>query len=175
MPRDERPLVPAFSDPDKTAGLQRYGQTIEQNTQSGQAAAALANTRENDQAIRQQGAQRIGIEAGRLGVEKQRLGFDQNGGVSPAAQMAVDGRMDPQTLRRLLRSQPGLLGQIKKLDPQFDEANLENRYNTLKEFTNTSPAKAGGQLLALNTLIHHGDLYMETAKAIANNKLAILV
>jgi hypothetical protein len=82
--------------------------------------------------------------------------------------MAVDGRLDPQSLRRMLRSQPGLLGQIQALDPKFDEANLENRYNTFKEFTSTIPTRAGGQALALNTLIHHADLYQQTAEALKN-------
>lgn len=105
--------------------------------------------------------------AGRLKIEQQRFGYDSSG-VSPAAQMAADGRMDPVTLRSQLRSNPGLMGQILRVDPKFDEGNIDNRYNTLKEFTSTSNTKAGGQALALNTLIHHADLYMQTAEALKN-------
>jgi len=76
--------------------------------------------------------------------------------------------MDPATLRATLRRSPGLISQIQKLDPNFDEADIDKRYNTLKEFTSTSSSKAGGQLIALNTLIHHADLYMDAADAMKN-------
>lgn len=84
------------------------------------------------------------------------------------AQMIAEGKLDPATTRSLLRKDPGIISQVKAFDPRFDEANIENRFNTLKEFTNTSTAKAGGQLIALNTLIHHADLYLETARALKN-------
>lgn len=84
------------------------------------------------------------------------------------AQMAVDGKLTPQTIRAALRKDPSLLSDIQAIDPKFDEGNLENRYQTLKEFNNTSVSKAGGQSLALNTLIHHADLYMQAAHELHN-------
>lgn len=51
----------------------------------------------------------------------------------------------------------------------FDlEQQAAQRENTLKEFTNTTIGHAGGQKLALNTLIHHADLYLEAAQALKN-------
>jgi hypothetical protein len=82
--------------------------------------------------------------------------------------MAADGRMDPATLRAQLRKNPGLIGQIQQISPGWDEGNIDNRYNTLKEFSSSSNTKAGGQVLALNTLIHHADLFQQTADALKN-------
>jgi hypothetical protein len=42
------------------------------------------------------------------------------------------------------------------------------REKTLSEFMNTTAGHAGGQKLALNTLIHHADLYLDAAKALKN-------
>lgn len=153
--------------PDTPKTLGRSAMTQEQRVQADATAARDKNTAVNEAAQRQQGAARLGIEAGQLKIAQQRYGYD-TAGVSPAAQMAADGRMDPATLRMMLRSNPGLLGQIQRVDPQFDEANMDSRFNTLKEFNNTSTGKAGGQALALNTVIHHADLYMQTAQALQN-------
>lgn len=84
------------------------------------------------------------------------------------AEAIANGDYSPTTVRSTLRKNPGLLSDIKKIDPEFDEADLEKRYSTLKEFTSSSNTKAGGQVLALNTLIHHADLYLKTAEALKN-------
>jgi hypothetical protein len=122
-----------------------------------------------------QGAQKTQAEVsnaatnrGRLEVERQRFGFEAGGGVSPQATAIAHGDLDPQTARVLFRSNPGLIGQVKQVDSKFDEANLDNRYNTLKEFSSSSNTKAGGQVLALNTLIHHADLYQQVAQSLQN-------
>ncbi len=166
--------IPATWDPAAMKQLGRSAMTAEQRTQADQAAANATETKArndataaNETAMRLQGDQRLRIEGGQLKIAQQRYGMD-TAGVSPAAQMAVDGRMDPATLRMMLRSTPGLLGQIQRADPQFDEATMDNRFNTLKDFSNTSNTKAGGQVLALNTLVHHADLYMQTADALKN-------
>lgn len=112
--------------------------------------------------------QRISVEQGRLNIEKQRYGFETGGGVSPQAKAIAAGEISPTSTRMMLRSNPGLIAQVKSVDPNFDEANIENRYATLKEFTSTSTGKAGGQVLALNTLIHHADLYQQAAAALKN-------
>jgi hypothetical protein len=153
----------------KAAGdFTRAALTPEQTTQANQANATLQNTKDYEAQELKNKRTELGQGAKRLAIEEARYGYDVNGGVSPAAQMAADGRMSPQTLRMMLRTNPGLMGQIKTVDPQFDEANIDNRYKTLQEFTNTSTGKAGGQALALNTLIHHADLYLETAEALKN-------
>ena len=87
---------------------------------------------------------------------------------SMTAQAIAAGKMNPLTARAMLRRDPALMNQVLAADPNFDEADLENRYNTLKEFTNTSNTKAGGQLLALNTLVHHADLYRQVAESLNN-------
>lgn len=108
------------------------------------------------------------IENARLALEKQKAGFEMGGGVSPQAQMIADGKIDPQTARSIIRKAPGILAQIKIADPKFDQADMDKRYDTLKEFSNTSIGKAGGQALALNTLIHHADLYQDVGDALKN-------
>lgn len=139
-----------------------------QAAQLGNSAAQLDLSKQRESREAKQGAAQLGISREKLAMEKERNGFDMSGGVSEAAQMAVDGRMSPQTLRMILRKNPGFISQIRQVDPNFDEVNIENRYQTLKEFTNTQANHAGGQLLALNTLVHHADLYMEAAQALKN-------
>ena len=92
------------------------------------------------------------------------------GAPSAAAQMAADGRMAPATLRAMLRRDPNFMNQVVQADPNFSEDKIQERYDTLKEFTNTSNTKAGGQVLALNALIHHADLYLATADALKNGQ-----
>jgi hypothetical protein len=84
-----------------------------------------------------------------------------------ATQIAA-GKIDPQTTRAMLRRNPGLIGQVLQADPNFDEAQIDKRYNVGKEFASSSNTKAGGQVIALNTLIHHADLYQQTAEALKN-------
>jgi hypothetical protein len=115
-----------------------------------------------------QGAGRLSVEQEKLKLQKEQFGFDTNGGVSSTAKAIVNGDLDPQTVRSMLRRNPGLVEQAKRLDPTWDEANIDSRYETLKEFTNTSVGKAGGQSIALNTLIHHADLYQRVGEALKN-------
>ncbi len=133
-----------------------------------QTAAHNTATEANAEAMRKQGSQRLGIEQTRLKMQQEQMGFDQNGGVSQTARAAVSGDLDPQTVRSMLRRNPGLIEQMKRVDPEFDEANIERRYGTLKEFNSTSNSKAGGQVLALNTLIHHAELYQQVAESLKN-------
>ncbi len=87
---------------------------------------------------------------------------------STTAGMIARGEVDPATTRTMLRRQPGLLSQVHTIDPGFDEVDIDKRYNTAKEFSSSSNTKAGGQVIALNTLIHHADLYLQTAEALKN-------
>lgn len=88
---------------------------------------------------------------------------------STTAAGIADGRIsDPATIRAMLRRQPGLMADVLKLDPKFDETQIDKRSQTLKEFTSTSNTKAGGQALALNVLIHHAELYQQAGEALKN-------
>lgn len=165
LPYGRAKVFEGVTDPTQ---ITRLGMTPEEQTKADQTAALQTQNASHQRVMEQQGAQRLGIEGGRLQMERQQAGTAAPGQVSPAAQMAADGRMDPQTLRAMLRKNPGLIGQIQQVDPQFDEGNIDKRYNTIRDFTNTSNTKAGGQALALNTLIHHADLYQETADALKN-------
>jgi len=88
--------------------------------------------------------------------------------VSPTAQMAAEGRLDPVTLRAVIRKNPTIVAEIKQAAPEWDEADIEKRYAVGKEFSSTSNTKAGGQVVALNTLIHHAELYQQAADALKN-------
>lgn len=146
----------------------KFGLTSEQQTQAEQAATNQQNEQKQRQITNGLAQGRLSVEQADLELKKQQFGFDTNGGISPTAQLAAQGKIDPQTLRGIVRRNPGIISQIQKVDPDFDEANIDSRYNTLKEFNNTSTGKAGGQVIALNTLIHHADLYRQTAEALKN-------
>lgn len=146
----------------------QLGMTAEQQAQAAQAKTNADRTAQHDKIIEGVAQGHLSIAEADLRLKQDQAGFDQNGGVSPTAKLAAEGKMDPQTLRAIIRRNPGVIAQIQKIDPNFDEANIDNRYNTLKEFTSTSNGKAGGQALALNTLIHHADLYLQTAQALKN-------
>jgi hypothetical protein len=162
-------VPPEAFDPKTTpAAALRVGLTSEQTTKADQEAAnATEQARHNkvDEGFR--GAT-VRVEQGRLKVEQQRYGFESSGGVSDAARSIAAATIDPTTTRYLIRSNPGLVAQVKQIDPSFDMANLDNRYDTLKDFSSSTNGKAGGQLLALNTLIHHADLYMDVADSLKN-------
>jgi hypothetical protein len=130
--------------------------------------AAKAETERHNAVEEKQGAGRLAVAQQELGLKKEQFGFDTNGGVSSTAKAIVSGELDPQTVRSMLRRNPGLIEQAKRLDPNWDEATIDSRYQTLHEFTNTSTGKAGGQVIALNTLVHHADLYQRTAEALKN-------
>lgn len=65
---------------------------------------------------------------------------------------------------------PGLqlMNAVYQAYPDYSALTAQNRRETLKQFTDTHPGSAGGQLLALNTVIHHADLYLEVANALKN-------
>ncbi len=88
--------------------------------------------------------------------------------VSPTAQMAAEGRLDPATLRAVIRKNPTIVAEIKQASPDWDEADIEKRYAVGKEMSSSSNTKAGGQVIALNTLVHHADLYLKSAEALKN-------
>lgn len=128
-----------------------------------------------EQVAASQKAQEIGISRARLKVEqqaqeinKQRWGFEQAGGVSPQAQSIVDGSVDPQTIRMMVRTNPGLIAQAKSLDPNFGMDKLDQRYNAVKSLAPGGSGQSHTAVLALNTLIHHADLGLDTVDALKN-------
>jgi hypothetical protein len=71
---------------------------------------------------------------------------------------------------RAAMSGPGLqlMTALYQFDPEWSPLLAQQRKETLKEFTSTQSSHAGGQLLALNTLVHHADLYLEVSQALKN-------
>ena len=65
---------------------------------------------------------------------------------------------------------PGLqlMNALMQYDPQYSVLLGKGRTDTLKQFTDTHPGAAGGQVIALNTMLHHADLYLDAAAALKN-------
>lgn len=61
-----------------------------------------------------------------------------------------------------------LMSALYQYDPDFTPLLAQQRKETLRAFTSTKSGDAGGQLLALNTVIHHADLYLDAAAALKN-------
>ena len=61
-----------------------------------------------------------------------------------------------------------LMDALYQYDPEYTPLLAQQRKETLKEFTNTTVQHAGGQLLALNTLVHHAELYRQVAESLKN-------
>ncbi len=160
-------LGPMWSPANREKARQ-LGLTAEQQTTAAQRATTEAREAAHNAVLERQGNLRINIDQARLKLEREKTGFDMSGGVSETAKAAAAGQLDPATLRAILRRSPGIIGQIKAVDPTWDEADIDNRYNTAKEFSSSSNSKAGGQVIALNTLIHHAELYQQAGEALRN-------
>jgi hypothetical protein len=68
--KSQRALLPDFDDPQRVAKLQSYAQTPQEQVTTGLTANRDANTVANDNAMRQQGNARLGLEAQGLAVRK---------------------------------------------------------------------------------------------------------
>lgn len=77
-------------------------------------------------------------------------------GVAPSGRNATSG--------------PGLqiTNALYQYDPEYTPLLAQARKESLKEFTSTQKSHAGGAVIALKTLIHHGDLYQEVADSMKN-------
>lgn len=75
---------------------------------------------------------------------------------------------EPLPTGRAAMSGPGALlaNAVYQYDPQYTPLLAQKRREMLSDYTKTSGA--GGNILALQTFIHHADLYQETADALAN-------
>lgn len=55
-------------------------------------------------------------------------------------------------------------------DPSWNQQIAQARNDIVKQYTNTSINSSGGQLLSLETLIHHADLYRQVGDALKNGQ-----
>lgn len=71
---------------------------------------------------------------------------------------------------RAATSGPGalLMNALYRYDPDFTPLLAQKRKTELADFTKTGSGDAGGKIVALDTMIHHADLYLETADALKN-------
>jgi hypothetical protein len=68
------------------------------------------------------------------------------------------------------RGGPGsaIMRKVLLINPDYNANMWQAQRDTVNEFSNTSVGKAGGQALALNTLVHHADLWLQAAEALKN-------
>lgn len=172
VPDEHKAAFQGMTDPAK---IRRVVMTPEQVVQSDRETADLERRRQSDAETKRYHNAEIGARGAEVGVQRERLkleqtkaGFDMNGGISDTARAIADGTYDAETVKKVLGKNPGLISQVKALDPDFDQANVDKRSQTLKEFTKSGTTSAGGQAIALNTLIHHADLYLQASEALHN-------
>lgn len=101
-------------------------------------------------------------------------------GIQDTARDLLAGRMSLDEIKALRASRTNQTNQIvtaaramaraegKELDLFDLEQQADFRDQTLKEFSSTLIGHAGGQRLALNTMVHHADLYQEVGAALKN-------
>lgn len=183
LPPEHQGLFSGVTNP---KAIRRLAMTPEQTVQADREEADLERRRQSDlqqktnqdatraetsayhkSEIGMRGAE-IGVQRQRLALETQRAGFDMSGGISPAAQAIANGDYDADTTKRVLSKNPGLIAQVKAIDPDFSQDNVDKRSQVLKEFTSSTAGKAGGQVVAFNTAIHHADLYLQAQEALKN-------
>lgn len=181
LPDDQKAVLPNPSTltkfgPNESFQVLKAGTTAEQQ---------VTDTRKQQELA--QGAQRVGIEAqnsavnrAHLGVAMYNAGLDENG--KPKQYVGADGQpknIDPiagaianyklaPAAARSYSANRGLMEQVLAANPDFDIAKYETRQAVAKGFADDKPNSSGGQVLALNTLVHHADLYQEVAKALNN-------
>ena len=88
-----------------------------------------------------------------------------------AARLKAIARGDePAPTGRAATSGPGalLMNALYRYDPDFTPLLAQKRKTELADFTKTGSGDAGGKIVALDTMIHHADLYLETADALKN-------
>ena len=116
----------------------------------------------------QQAAVRNAIEGEKLGIEKQRYGFDVAGGVSDIAKNIANYTVDPATVRVMLRTNPGLLTQIKAANPDWGEDKMAQIYGAVKTLAPGGTGPKAQTITALNTLMHHSDTGLDVVDALNN-------
>ena len=61
-----------------------------------------------------------------------------------------------------------MMSALYQYDPEFTPLLAQQRKQRLSEFNSSQSNRAGGQLLALNTMIHHADLYLDAVAELKN-------
>jgi hypothetical protein len=62
-----------------------------------------------------------------------------------------------------------LMQAVHQYDRDYDPGTAQFRKKTIDELASTTPTSLGGQKIAINTMIHHADLYLEVAQALHNH------
>jgi hypothetical protein len=168
--------VSAFN-PATFAGIVRQASmTGEQQTQATQAASTAAETARHNTAEEAQGRQKVAIEAQAQALKEKTFNAtlgqgldangqpvrDNNGNIvgSPAAQMIANYEMGGPRVQMELMKSPGLMAQVKNLNPSYDARN----YDAASQIR----VQKGGNIQALNTAIIHLDQLGAAATAMAN-------
>lgn len=82
--------------------------------------------------------------------------------------VAIGNELPPTGRQASTGAGKQVLDAVYQFDPQYTSLVAQARKKTLDEFTSTQIGHAGGQLLALNTLVHHADLYQQVGEALQN-------
>ena len=165
----------------KPEDILKIGQTPEQITQATQKGQELAETANRDRNLAANQRGELDVKRAELGVQQYNAGVGPDGkpiqytdpqtgqtqGVSPIAQAIANYKLPPAAARSYSANR-GLMNQVLAANPDFDIANYETRQNVAKDFANDKPNSAGGQVLALNTLVHHAQLYQDVANSLKN-------
>jgi hypothetical protein len=142
-------LDQALARQQKTADLQA---TL---AKPGQAAANAEETARHNAAMERNARARLSIEGARLDFETKKSGLTPDGTPNPLAHAIATGHIVPERMGYLLSRNPDLVQGVMAVDPTFDVSKAQAYPTTYKDFTNTAPTKAGGQILAAGTALQH--------------------
>jgi hypothetical protein len=101
------------------------------------------------------------------GLEGQKLYESLDPNLQALVDQALDGELD-LTSKRLNPRQSYVLALSKRIDPDFNPQDARAYAMTVREFTNTSAGKAGGNLIRMNTALEHLREWKAAADALAN-------
>jgi hypothetical protein len=83
--------------------------------------------------------------------------------------MALGNEMPPTGRAASTGAGLQLMNALYQYEPTFTPLLAQKRKQVMGDFASSSTGKAGGQLLALNTMIHHADLYLDVADSLKNH------
>jgi hypothetical protein len=110
----------------------------------------------------------LNVAQDQLNLNRQRQGFDVAGGVSDVAKNIANYAIDPATVRVMLRTNPGLLTQIKAANPDWGEDKMAQMYGAVKTLAPGGAGPKAQTITALNTLMHHSDTGLDVVDALNN-------
>lgn len=131
------------------------------------------------QAELKQGANRNAIEAENAATQRKKFDVTYGAGLNEQGVSYLDGlakqvsdlQVPPPSQRSPIYA--GVMSKVAQLreaagQKPYDLTDWQNRAETMKGLSDSSPSSVGGQALALNTMIHHADLYQQVAAALKN-------